>query len=105
PTVAIWPRAVQRPHPPMYFSGNSLDSAAFAGEQRFGMGMSFMPTPAVADTVALYCASAGRAGWSPALDQIVYRGFIVVADTAAAAADLEADFVPAPLAEGIARNI
>src|SRR5437868_6707516 len=27
PRVAVWPRTLQRPYPPMYFSGNSLNSA------------------------------------------------------------------------------
>jgi alkanesulfonate monooxygenase SsuD/methylene tetrahydromethanopterin reductase-like flavin-dependent oxidoreductase (luciferase family) len=105
PTIAVWPRPVQRPFPPMYFSGNSPVSAVFAGAQRLGLCMSFRPPPAVAETVALYRAEAAKAGWQPAPDQIVYRTFIVVADTAEEAATLEANFVPARLGQSIAANI
>jgi alkanesulfonate monooxygenase SsuD/methylene tetrahydromethanopterin reductase-like flavin-dependent oxidoreductase (luciferase family) len=105
PTIAVWPRPVQQPHPPMFFSGNSPASAVFAGANRFGLCMSFRPPPAVAETVALYRAEAARAGWEPAPDQIVYRSFIVVADTAEQAADLEANFVPAHVSRRIAANV
>lgn len=97
PTVAVWPRPVQRPFPPMYFSGNSQNSAVFAGAHRLGLCLSFHRPEVVAQTVALYRAEAARAGWEPAPDQIVYRGFIVVADTAEEAEALEAGFLPPPL--------
>jgi alkanesulfonate monooxygenase SsuD/methylene tetrahydromethanopterin reductase-like flavin-dependent oxidoreductase (luciferase family) len=105
PTIAIWPRPVQRPFPPMYYSGNSLDSARFAGAQRLGMGTSFLPPPVVAQTVAVYRAEAAAAGWEPTPDQIVHRNHIVVAETAAEAAELEANFLPPPIKANIARNM
>ena len=97
PTVAVWPRPVQRPFPPMYFSGNSQNSAIFAGAQRLGLCMSFHRPEVVAQTVALYRAEAARSGWEPAPDQVVYRGFVVVADTVEEAAALEANFLPPQL--------
>lgn len=94
PTVAVWPRPVQRPFPPMFFSGNSPNSAVFAGAHRLGLCLSFHRPEVVAQTVALYKAEAAKAGWQPAADQIVYRTFIVLADTAKEAAELEANFLP-----------
>jgi alkanesulfonate monooxygenase SsuD/methylene tetrahydromethanopterin reductase-like flavin-dependent oxidoreductase (luciferase family) len=94
PTVAVWPRAIQQPHPPMYFSGNSLNSAVFAAEEHLGVCLSFHPPTYVAETVKEYRRTATRHGWQPGPDQIVYRGFIIVAETDERAFELEANFVP-----------
>jgi alkanesulfonate monooxygenase SsuD/methylene tetrahydromethanopterin reductase-like flavin-dependent oxidoreductase (luciferase family) len=94
PNIAIWPRPLQQPLPPMYFSGNSLNSAEFAARERLGLCMSFHRPEAVAGIVAHYRAEAQRSGWQPTPDQIVYRGFGLVADTDARAAELEATFLP-----------
>jgi alkanesulfonate monooxygenase SsuD/methylene tetrahydromethanopterin reductase-like flavin-dependent oxidoreductase (luciferase family) len=94
PTIAVWPRPVQRPYPPMYFSGNSMQSAVFAGANRLGLCLSFHRPEVVAQTVARYREEATRAGWEPSADQILYRTFIVLADTAEEADALEADFLP-----------
>jgi alkanesulfonate monooxygenase SsuD/methylene tetrahydromethanopterin reductase-like flavin-dependent oxidoreductase (luciferase family) len=88
----------------MFFSGNSPNSAEFAGANRFGLCFSFHSPEVVAQTVARYRAAAAAAGWEPAPEQIVYRGFVVVADTEAEAAALEADFLPAHMAHLIAAN-
>src|SRR5678815_2285342 len=37
--VSIWPRPLQKPHPPLVVSASSLESARFAGEMRATMGM------------------------------------------------------------------
>jgi alkanesulfonate monooxygenase SsuD/methylene tetrahydromethanopterin reductase-like flavin-dependent oxidoreductase (luciferase family) len=105
PIVAIWPRTVQQPFPPMYYSGNNLESARYAGAQHLGMCTSFLPPPVVAETVAAYRAEAGAAGWQPTLDQIVHRNHIVVAETAADAAALEANFMPAHRRKVMANNM
>ncbi len=94
PNIAIWPRPLQQPLPPMYFSGNSLNSAEFAARERLGLCMSFHRPEAVADIVSHYRAEARRCGWEPTSDQIVYRGFGLVADTDARAVELEATFLP-----------
>jgi alkanesulfonate monooxygenase SsuD/methylene tetrahydromethanopterin reductase-like flavin-dependent oxidoreductase (luciferase family) len=58
----------------------------------------------VARAVAIYRDEAARSGWTPSPDYIVYRAFIVVAETAPQAADLEAGFLPAHRAAAIAAN-
>jgi len=73
-SISVWPRTRQVPHPPMFGSGNSEESALFAARHRFGLAMSFMPVSRAARMVALYKAEAQRCGWSPAPDQILYRG-------------------------------
>ena len=105
PQVAIWPRPVQKPAPPMFSSGNNLESARFAATNRLGMCTSFLPPPAVALTTQMYYDEAASAGWQPTPDQIVHRNHIVVADTAEEAADLERNFLPEFTRNNIARNI
>jgi alkanesulfonate monooxygenase SsuD/methylene tetrahydromethanopterin reductase-like flavin-dependent oxidoreductase (luciferase family) len=104
PSVSVWPGPVQRPFPPMLFSGNSPDSAAFAGEHRLGLCFSFHTPEIVAKAVGIYRDAAARIGWTPSPDLIVYRAFIVIADTAQRAAELEAGFLPQHRAAAIAAN-
>ncbi len=94
PNIAIWPRPLQQPLPPMYFSGNSLNSAEFAAQERLGLCISFHRPESVANIVAHYRAEARRCGWEPTSDQIVYRGFGLVADTDTRAGELEPTFLP-----------
>jgi alkanesulfonate monooxygenase SsuD/methylene tetrahydromethanopterin reductase-like flavin-dependent oxidoreductase (luciferase family) len=77
----------------MYFSGNSDSSALFAARERLGLCISFYLTDVVADKVRQYCEEAARTGWEPTEDQIVYRGFVIVADTDARAEELESKFL------------
>ena len=72
--VSVWPRPLQRPHPPVYGSGNSEDSVLFAAQRRLGLAISFAPPEQVAKHVALYRAEAEKAGWSPGPDQVLYPG-------------------------------
>jgi alkanesulfonate monooxygenase SsuD/methylene tetrahydromethanopterin reductase-like flavin-dependent oxidoreductase (luciferase family) len=95
PLVAIWPRPIQQPHPPMFFSGNSANSAVFAAREQLGVCLSFHRPEVVAAIVQEYRAEAGQAGWEPTPDDIVYRGFALVADTDDRADELERDFLPA----------
>jgi alkanesulfonate monooxygenase SsuD/methylene tetrahydromethanopterin reductase-like flavin-dependent oxidoreductase (luciferase family) len=97
PTVAVWPRAIQQPHPPMYFSGNSPNSAEFAAAEHLGVCLSFHPPAYVAETVQNYRSTAASHGWQPTPDHIVYRNFVMVADTDARADELEANFLPPPI--------
>jgi len=104
PRVSVWPRPVQQPYPPMYYSGNSFDSAMFAAANHLGVCFSFHSPETVASTVAQYREAARTAGWEPTAEHILYRGFIVVAETDAEASRLEESFVPPRMAESIAAN-
>jgi alkanesulfonate monooxygenase SsuD/methylene tetrahydromethanopterin reductase-like flavin-dependent oxidoreductase (luciferase family) len=74
-----------------------INSALFAAREHLGVCLSFHRPNVVGDTVSRYRAEAATAGWSPTEDDVVYRGFVVVADTDEKAADMESIFVPAPL--------
>jgi alkanesulfonate monooxygenase SsuD/methylene tetrahydromethanopterin reductase-like flavin-dependent oxidoreductase (luciferase family) len=81
PNVAVWPRTVQDPHPPIFYSGNSEESAIFAGRHHLNCAIGFAPTPIVARQVEIYRNAAREAGWEPTPDNVLYRGRMLVAET------------------------
>jgi alkanesulfonate monooxygenase SsuD/methylene tetrahydromethanopterin reductase-like flavin-dependent oxidoreductase (luciferase family) len=84
-TISVWPRPKQIPHPPVFGSGNSTESIAFAAERRLGIGFSFAPPEQVRYWIKLYRDLAARAGWSPSRAHVLYRGIAHVADSDARA--------------------
>src|SRR5690349_3306789 len=69
-TVSVWPGLVQRPHPPLYSTGNSFESATFAASQHHGLALSFAPPSYIAGVIAHYKAQAARHGGEPREDQL-----------------------------------
>jgi len=80
--VSIWPQPVQRPHPPILLSGNSTDSARFAGEMGCDIGFSFQSPESCTANLEVYRQAAATAGWEPTADNILYRQFCFVGETA-----------------------
>jgi len=81
PPVSVWPGLIQRPHPPLYSTGNSFESASFAASQRHGLALSFAPPSYAAQVISHYRAEAARHGWEPQADQIIFRGNLIATDT------------------------
>jgi alkanesulfonate monooxygenase SsuD/methylene tetrahydromethanopterin reductase-like flavin-dependent oxidoreductase (luciferase family) len=81
-TVAVWPRPIQVPRPPLLLAGTSPDSAKFAAEKHAMLGLSFLNAPEeAAELAATYRAEAAVAGWAPTKDDILFRARIYVAET------------------------
>ena len=91
-TVSVWPGPVQRPHPPLYYSGNSLESATFAAARHLGLGVSFYPPHIVAQMTGHYKQECAKHGWVPTSDQILYRAFSAVGEDDKEAAAFNAKF-------------
>jgi alkanesulfonate monooxygenase SsuD/methylene tetrahydromethanopterin reductase-like flavin-dependent oxidoreductase (luciferase family) len=85
-TVAVWPGPIQRPHPPLFYSGNSIESATFAAANHFGLGVSYYPPHLVAQLTGHYRQECAQRGWRPKPEQMIYRTFLGVAES-----DKEAD--------------
>jgi alkanesulfonate monooxygenase SsuD/methylene tetrahydromethanopterin reductase-like flavin-dependent oxidoreductase (luciferase family) len=85
--IAVWPRRVQDPHPPILVSGNSKDGAIFAGRQGLDVVFSYMAAEKCAEHADLYRKSAAEAGWEPTADNIQYRHFMYVTPTDEEAAE------------------
>lgn len=71
--VSIWPRTLQDPHPPVFYSGNSIESLEFAAANQLGIAIGFAPADRVAKHVAHYRECAKAAGWTPTDDHVLYR--------------------------------
>ena len=80
-TISIWPRPVQKPHPPIYMSGSSPESGEFAARNRIGLGLAFTNVPLAKRSVAATTASRRRAGWTPTDEDIIYRVLFHVGET------------------------
>ena len=89
--VSIWPQPLQRPHPRILLSGNSPDSARFAGEMHCDLGFSFMPAEKCAENLEHYRAGAADAGWEPTADNVLYRQFCFVHEDESEAHKASAD--------------
>lgn len=81
-TVAVWPRPIQQPRPPVLLAGTSPDSAKFAAHKHAMLGLSFLNSHEEAAQLAeTYRTEAATAGWEPTADDILYRARIYVAET------------------------
>src|SRR5262245_30464423 len=80
-SVAVWPRVVQAPHPALYMSGSSPESGAMAARNRLGLGLAFTTVPLASKAAQLYREEAGKLGWQPGFDQVIYRMGFHVAET------------------------
>lgn len=84
-SIAIWPRPVQQPAPPLLVTGNSPAGARFAGAHHLDMGLSLGDSAAKALNVAHYKAAAHASGWTPKPDNLLLRYIVYVAATDAQA--------------------
>src|SRR6516165_10003055 len=80
-TISIWPRPVQKPHPPIFMPGSSPEAGEFAARNRIGVGFAFTTVPLAKKAVAHYRACARAADWEPTADNVIYRALFHVADT------------------------
>jgi alkanesulfonate monooxygenase SsuD/methylene tetrahydromethanopterin reductase-like flavin-dependent oxidoreductase (luciferase family) len=91
-TIAVWPRVIQQPHPPLFYSGNSIESATFAAENHFGLGVSFYAPPLVAQLTCHYRNECAKRGWRPVPEQLIYRTFVGVAESDQEANEMKSRF-------------
>ena len=80
-TISIWPRPMQKPHPPIYMSGSSPESGEFAARNRVGLGFAVTTLPLASKASRHYRSEAVKAGWTPTGDDIIYRIGCHVAET------------------------
>ena len=80
-TVAVWPRPVQQPLPPVIVATRSDDTIQYAAENKLGLGVSFVPVDQMAKITEKYYRWCEVAGWQPEPEQVVYRGNIYLAET------------------------
>ena len=82
PQISIWPKPLQKPHPPLVISASSLESASFAGEMKATMGMVLISDLAMAkECIAVYREAARAAGWEPKPENILIGMHTCIADS------------------------
>ncbi|MGH6989053.1 MAG: LLM class flavin-dependent oxidoreductase [Stellaceae bacterium] len=79
--VSIWPRPVQKPHPPMFMSGSSPESGALAARSHLGIGFAVTTLPLATKAIEHYRKTAQEVGWTPTPDNIIYRCGLHIADS------------------------
>ena len=79
--VSIWPKPVQKPHPPIYVSASSPESGEFAARNHISVGFAFTTVPFAREAVRHYRQQAAEAGWEPAPENVLYRLTMHVADS------------------------
>lgn len=89
-TICVWPRPVQKPHPPIYISAASPESGEFAARLGLGVGFAFTTVQRAAAAAAYYREQSRKDGWEATPDHVVYRLAMHVAETdEQAMADME----------------
>ena len=82
PSVSIWPRPVQRPHPPILMSASNEESAEFAGQQKAMMAMTLIADLAVARRcIDTYKKAARAHGLEPTPEHILLGYNTCIADS------------------------
>jgi alkanesulfonate monooxygenase SsuD/methylene tetrahydromethanopterin reductase-like flavin-dependent oxidoreductase (luciferase family) len=80
--VSIWPKPMQKPHPPLLISASNADSAKFAAEMRATMGMVLLADlPSGKDCIRIYKEAARASGWEPAPENILVGMHTCIAET------------------------
>jgi len=78
-SIAVWPRPLQQPHPPIVLGATSPESAVWAGEHGFGLGLfgAVVAPERAADCVAAYRGAADGG----AAETVLYRARLYIADS------------------------
>ncbi len=87
--ATIWPRPAKVPQ--AWITCISPDTVEFAARSGYKAGFAYMPTPNIAESVALYKTAAGNAGRDPETSETGLLRQVVIAPT-----DSEADDIAAP---------
>ena len=80
--VSIWPKPVQKPHPPLVISASNADSAKFAAEMRATMGMVLLADlPSGKECIRIYKETAKASGWEPTAENVLVGMHTCIAET------------------------
>ena len=86
PSVSIWPKPLQRPHPPILMSASNEELAEFAGRHRAMMGMTLIADLEIARRcIGVYRETARGHGLEPTPAHILLGYNTCIADTDAEA--------------------
>jgi alkanesulfonate monooxygenase SsuD/methylene tetrahydromethanopterin reductase-like flavin-dependent oxidoreductase (luciferase family) len=82
PSVSIWPKPYQRPHPPLLMSASNEESAEFAGRHRALMGITLIADLKLARrSIEVYSQAARAHGLEPTPEHILLGYNTCIADS------------------------
>ena len=82
PSVSIWPRPYQKPHPPILLSGSNEESAEFSARHRAMMGIVLIADLGIAKrTVDTYFETAKAMGWEARPEHVMVGQHMCIAET------------------------
>jgi alkanesulfonate monooxygenase SsuD/methylene tetrahydromethanopterin reductase-like flavin-dependent oxidoreductase (luciferase family) len=82
PSVSIWPRPYQQPHPPILMSASNEESAEFAGQHRAMIGMTLIADLAIAQgIIGVYRATMQAQGIEPTPAHVLLSYNTCIAET------------------------
>lgn len=79
--VSIWPQPAQKPHPRMLVTGTTRETAVYAAQQDFDIGIAFQTAEFAAEQARIYLEAAHEAGREFSGHNILFRHFAYVAET------------------------
>ncbi len=89
PSVSIWPKPMQRPHPPLLMSASNAEAAEFAARHKAIMGMTLIADLDLArKNIEIYKAAARANGYEATPAHVLTGHQTVIADTDAEAREI-----------------
>ena len=79
--VSIWPRPLQKPHPPLWMPAESSESIEYAATKRVPVSRVYVPTADMKESFDYYRDFAQKIGWTPTPDYFMPLRHIYVAET------------------------
>jgi alkanesulfonate monooxygenase SsuD/methylene tetrahydromethanopterin reductase-like flavin-dependent oxidoreductase (luciferase family) len=80
-TVSIWPQPMQKPHPRMLVTGTTSETAMYAAQQDFDIGIAFQTGDLAVTQTKIYLDAALAAGHAATGSNVLFRHFAYVAET------------------------
>jgi alkanesulfonate monooxygenase SsuD/methylene tetrahydromethanopterin reductase-like flavin-dependent oxidoreductase (luciferase family) len=82
PSISIWPKPYQKPHPPILMSASNEESAEFAGQHRALMGITLIADLKLAQrSIEVYKQAARAHGLEPTPEHILLGYNLCIAET------------------------
>lgn len=78
---ALWPRPVQKPHPPVWVAARSAESLEWCARRRIPVAQVYQTTSQIEDTFNYYRKVAAEEGWEPGPEHFILTRHIYVDQT------------------------
>ncbi len=80
-TVSIWPQPMQKPFPRILVTGTTPETATYAAQQDFDIGIAFQTVELAAEQTRIYIEAGAAAGRELTGANVLFRHFAYIADT------------------------